>query len=70
MSVFSYTDVCFINVAAEIIFFSPPPSLHCTAGGGGGEVLATSVICTRCHNGQVYRGGRCVGRCPRGRCGD
>lgn len=31
---------------------------------------ARTAICTRCHNGQVYTGGRCVGRPLQGRRGD
>ena len=67
MSVVSYTDVCVINVAAVMF-------IAAGFGEGGrrenGEPRAGSVICTRCHNGQVCREGRCGGRRLQGRRGD
>lgn len=64
----SYTDVCFINVAAEVIFLNRPAVAYSRRRMRW--AVARSVICTRCHNGQVYRGGRCVGRHLQGRRGD
>lgn len=61
MSVISYTDVRFIHVAAEVVGFFLNP--RCSAQQEEDEVgaVARSVICTRCRNGRVYTGGRCVG---------
>lgn len=66
MSVVSYTDVCVIDVAAELMFIAAAVAYGAGWGWGGAE----SVICTRCHNGRVCRGGRCGGHHLRGRRGD
>lgn len=68
MSVISYTGVCFISVAA--VFVTHCCSVQQQLEDGLGWAVARSVICTRCHNGQVYRGGICVGHHPQGRRGD
>lgn len=65
MSGISYTDVCFINVAADLFNSAVVYSRRRM-----GWARTRSAIYTRCRNGRVYRGGRCVGRRPRGRCGD
>ena len=65
MSVVSYTDVCFINLAAEVIFFKP--AAVALSRRRMRWAAAGSVICTRCRNGQVYKGGRCVGLRLQGR---
>lgn len=67
MSVISYTDVRFINVAAEVIFE------RAAVGHSSRRMrwaVARSAICTRCRNGQVYRGGRCEGHRLQGTRGD
>lgn len=66
MSVISYTDVCFIDVAAEPF----ATAVRVQQRGRMRWAQARSAICTGCRNGRVCKGGRCVGHPLQGRRGD